>query len=134
MARDPQALTLRTIGREQAARAFAACAAFADLDPEGTETPEAAAHAGECFAARGEGGEVALSIDFGAGVAWVVAAVGGSDCMAVPTLAAIERLAVARGCERVGFQTVRPGLHRIATRRGYVAQPFGRGFKLEKKL
>lgn len=134
MAREPQALTLRRIASEHAARAFAACADFVALDPCGTETPDTAAQAGECFEAVGEGGTVALSIDFGQGVAWVVAAVGGADCMAVPTLEAIERLAANRGCERVGFQTMRPGLHRIATRRGYLAQRTGQGFKLEKRL
>lgn len=131
MAHDPQALTIRRITTSQAARAFVACAG---LDPAGAETPESAAQAGECFAAVGPSGAVAFAVEFAEGVAWVVAAAGGGSGMAGDTLAAIESLARGRGCSLVGFQTVRPGLRRIAQRRGYVAAACGRGVKLEKKL
>lgn len=131
MAHDPQALSLQRITTTEAARAFAACAG---LDPEGIATPESAAQAGECFAAVGPGGRVALALDFGGGVAWVIAAAGGGNGMAGATLAAVEHLAQTRGCGVVGFQTMRRGLVRVARRRGYVAAACGRGVKLEKKL
>lgn len=132
MAHDSQALTLRRITRDEAARAFAACAG---LDPEGKATPESAAHAGECFAVAGPGGEVALSIAFRGGVAWVHGAAGGGDHMAAPTLEKIERLARGHQCFVVAFQTMRPGLRRVAMRRGYrETDKTGAGWKLAKEL
>ena len=127
-----EALTLRRITKEQAAQAFAACAG---LDPEGKATPESAAQVGECFAISGAGGEVALSIAFRGGVAWVHAAAGGGDNMAGPVLEKIERLARANQCFLVSFQTMRPGLHRVAMRRGYQeTEKMGAGWKLAKEL
>ena len=132
MAHVPQALTLWRVTWQEAARAFMACAG---LDPEGKATPEQAAQAGECFAAAGKGGEVAFCVSFRGGVAWVHAAAGGGQGMAADTLAIIERLARAHQCFIVAFQTMRPGLQRVATRRGYtVTDTIGAGWKLEKQL
>lgn len=131
MAHDPQALTIQRISTTEAAQAFAACAG---LDPEGIETPQSAAQAGECFAAVGQAGRVALALDFGGGVAWVIAAAGGGNGMAGATLAAVEHLARQRGCQVVGFQTVRPGLVRVASKRGYLASACGPGVKLKKVI
>lgn len=132
MAHDPQTLTLRRITKDQAAQAFAACAG---LDPEGKATPESAAQAGECFAIAGKGGEVAISVAFRGGLAWVMAAAGGGDRMAGPTLDKIERLARGNHCFTVAFQTMRAGLRRVALRRGYrEIEQLGAGWKLAKTL
>lgn len=133
MAHDKKALIVHRIGRTEAAQAFQACAG---LDPQGLETPESAAMVGECYAAAGELGRVAFSVVFSDGGAWVVAAAGGGrEAMAADTLDAIEQLARKRGCTWVGFQTMRRGLHRIATRRGYHAKAqFRNGFILRKSL
>lgn len=133
MAHDPQTLIVHRIGRREAAQAFQACAG---LDPQGLETPESAAKAGECYAADSESGRVAFSVVFADGGAWIVAAAGGGTCaMARSTLDAIEGMARKRGCTWVGFQTMRRGLLRIATRHGYQAKAqFRRGFVLRKSL
>jgi hypothetical protein len=130
MANDAQSLTLRRITTSEAAQAFKACAG---LDPQAKQTPEGAANAGECFAVKGAGGEVAFSIAFNGGVAWVHAAAGGGDNMAGAVLEKIERLARAHQCFCVAFQTMRRGLKRVAEARGYtVAGRIGEGWKLEK--
>lgn len=127
-----QGLTLRRIGTDEAAQAFAACVG---LDPEGRATPHTAAAAGECFAVEGQNGAVAVSVQFRRGVAWIVAAAGGGGGMAGPVLAYLERIAAARGCRRIGFQTVRAGLQRVAQRQGYeMTENIGRGVKLAKNL
>lgn len=131
MAHDAQALTLERISQAEAARAFSVCAG---LDPQGIETPQSAAQAGECFAAVGQGGRVALALDFGGGVAWVIAAAGGGTGMAGATLAAVEHLARQRGCQLVGFQTMRRGLVRVASKRGYLASACGPGVRLQKVI
>ena len=132
MAHDPQALSVRRITKDEAARAFLACAG---LDPQGKQTPEGAAQAGDCFAITGKGGEVAVSVAFRGGVAWIQAAAGGGHHMAGQTLDTIERLAHANDCFLIAFQTVRPGLRRVATERGYeVVAKIGEGWKLEKQI
>ncbi len=132
MAHVPQALTLRRITKDEAAHAFTACAG---LDPQGKATPDSAAQAGDCFAVKGTGGEVAFSVSFRGGVAWVNAAAGGGEGMAGTTLEIIERLARAHQCFVVAFQTMRAGLRRVAMRQGYaVADTIGAGWKLEKQL
>lgn len=131
MANDAQSLTLRRITTSQAARAFEACAG---LDPQAKQTPEGAANAGECFALSGPCGEVAFSVQFCGGVAWVHAAAGGGDRMAGPTLERIEWLAKAHQCFAVAFQTMRKGLMSVAKSRGYKVTTIPSGWKLEKDL
>lgn len=132
MAHDSQTLTVRRITKDEAAQAFAACAG---LDPQGKQTPAGAAQAGDCFAMAGKGGEVAVSVAFSGGVAWIHAAAGGGDHLAGPTLDTIERMAHANDCFVIAFQTMRPGLHRVATGRGYeVVNKIGAGWKLEKRI
>lgn len=131
MATNPQALTLQRISKTEAARAFVACAG---LDPQGTETPESAARAGECFELSGQPGRAVLSLQFNGGGAWILAAAGGGDFMAGKGLPVLEGYARARGCASIGFQTMRPGLVRIAQRAGYVKAAIGSGYRLEKKL
>lgn len=132
MAAEEKALVVRRITQAEAARAFVACAG---LDPEGRATPESAAAAGHCFVAEGAPGAVAFAVVFDGGVAWIVAAAGGGAGMAAATLGAIETLARAQGCRAVEFQTMRPGLQRVALRQGYkVTEKRGQGVKLEKNL
>jgi hypothetical protein len=55
--------------------------------------------------------------------------------MTAEGLQMIEAQAVARGCRRVGFQTVRRGLVRRAMRRGYrITSETGAGFVLVKDI
>jgi hypothetical protein len=132
MAHDAQTLTVRRITKDEAAHAFTACAG---LDPQGKATPETAAQAGECFAVTDKGGEVAFSVSFRGGVAWVHAAAGTGEGMAATTLEIIERLARANQCFIVAFQTMREGLRRVAKRQGYtVSETIGAGWKLEKTI
>lgn len=129
-----QALTLRRITTSEAAQAFAACVG---LDPEGRATPHTAAAAGECFAVEGAAGAVAVSVQFNQAkrIAWIVGAAGGGGGMAGPVLAFLERIAAHRGCKRIGFQTMRAGLRRVAQRQGYqVTENKGRGVMLTKNL
>lgn len=132
MAHVPQALTVRSLDKHQAARAFEP---IVHLDPERKTTAAGAAMAGHCFAVAGPGGVVAVSVDFGGGVAWVVAAAGGGGGMASDTLGALEHLARRAGFHTVGFQTLRRGLVRVAQRRGYInTGTIGAGIRMEKKL
>lgn len=120
------------VAREQAARAFAACAG---LDPERTATPESAAASGECFRLDTETGQLFFALEFGGGVGWIHAAAGTGCGMTAAGLAAIERKAAAEGCRVVGFQTVRRGLVRRAKKHGYrITRQVGAGFVLEKAL
>lgn len=133
MANDQAALTLRRITTSEAAQAFAVCGG---LDPDGRATPHTAAAAGECYAVEGEAGTVAVSVQFDRrrGVAWIVGAAGGGQNMIKPFLAFMERIAANRGCRRLAFQTVRPGLRRVALRAGYETENKGRGYVLSKNL
>lgn len=132
MAHDTQTLKMVQATREEAARAFVACAG---LDPEGKATPESAAEQGECVAFVGPFGVVHSTIDFAGAQAWIVAAAGGGNGMAGDVLAAIEAEAARRGCSSVGFQTMRAGLRRVAQRRGYtVTDHIGAGVIMEKQL
>lgn len=118
--------------REQAARAFAACAG---LDPEGMETPEGAAAAGECFELHTDTGALFLSVSFSDGVGWIHAAAGTGQGMTAEGLRAVECQAIARGCRKVGFQTVRRGLVQRAKKHGYrITRQVGAGFVLVKAL
>ena len=91
--------------------------------------------AGDCFALSDAAGAVAFSVRFMDGGAWIVAAAGGGDKpMAGAVLTSMESMAKARACAWIGFQTMRKGLHRIATRRGYAATPQGPGYILKKTL
>lgn len=132
MAHVPQTLRPQRITPQEAAQAFEACAG---LDPQGKATPESAAKAGECYALIGQGGRVVVSVAFAGGVAWVHGAAGGAQAMAGPALEAIERLALANDCMTAAFVTKRPGLKRVATRRGYaITQNIGEGWRLSKNL
>lgn len=129
-----QGLTLRRIATDEAAQAFAVCVG---LDPEGKATPHSVAAAGECYAVEAETGAVAVSIQFNQAkrLAWIVGAAGGGGGMAGRVLAFLERIAHQRGCRRIAFQTMRPGLQRVAIRQGYqVTENIGRGVKLAKNL
>ena len=120
------------VAREQAARAFAACAG---LDPEQNATPESAAASGECFRLDMDTGQVFFALEFAGPVGWIHAAAGNGGGMTAAALAAIERKALAEGCQVVGFQTVRRGLVRRAKKHGYrITRQVGAGFVLEKAL
>ncbi|CDN87490.1 hypothetical protein [Hydrogenophaga intermedia] len=118
--------------RDQAAQAFALCAG---LDPEGVETPEGAAAAGECFELCTACGRLFLSVSFVDGVGWIHAAAGQGQGMTAEGLHAVECQALARGCRLVGFQTVRRGLVRRAKKHGYrITRTVGAGFVLVKAI
>ncbi len=120
------------VAREQAARAFAACAG---LDPERIATPESAAASGECFKLDTDTGGLFVALSFADRIGWIHAAAGTGCGMTAAGLAAIERKALAEGCQVVGFQTVRRGLVRRAKKHGYrITRQVGAGFVLEKAL
>lgn len=117
--------------RERAARAFVACGP----DPEGLVTPEAAAAAGECFEITTDTGTLILSVSFSDAVGWINAAAGTGQGMTAEGLRAVECQALARGCRKVGFQTMRRGLVQRAKKHGYrITRQVGAGFVLVKAL
>lgn len=125
-------MSLETIDRASAARAFTACAG---MDPEGKATPESAAAAGHCFLIATNTGEAVYSVAVRGNVLWCFAAAGTGQGMTAPGLAAMEAQAKASDCRAVAFQTIRRGLVRRAQGLGYkVEQKIGRGFVLKKEI
>lgn len=122
--------TLTAIGQAEAARAFVGL-----VDPEGIATPASAAKSGECFRLEAETGALRYAVSFGHGAAWITGAAGQGQGMTAEGLRMIEAQALARGCRRVGFQTVRRGLVRRAIRQGYrITSETGAGFVLVKDI
>ena len=120
------------IPREQAARAFAACAG---LDPQGSATPESAAASGECFRLETDTGALFFALQCADRTAWIHAAAGTGTGMTAAGFRAIELHARYAGCAVVSFQTVRRGLVRKAKKHGYrIARQVGGGFVLEKVI
>lgn len=121
---------VQAVSRASAALAFEA---VAHLNPSGYESPQG-------MAARGDNFE--LSTDTGTGIygvrkdgqtLWCIAAAGQGSGLAKAGLDCLERQARVNSCTRVGFQTMRRGLVRIATQQGYaVTRQVGAGFVLEK--
>lgn len=111
-------LTLTRISAAAAAGAFQVCTG---LDPDGFETPGSAAADGECLRVAGTHGAVITSVNFSDGVAWILAAAGGAGQrpMLRAFLGKMESVAAERGCRVLAFQTVRPGLKRVAQKQGY---------------
>ncbi|HEY0955915.1 MAG TPA: hypothetical protein VGE36_14220 [Roseateles sp.] len=123
---------LTAITASAAALAYAACVG---LDPEGRATPDSAARAGESFSLETGTGRLACTLIFEGGCCWISAAAGTGTGMALAGLRAIEGAAIAKGCKRVGFQTIRRGLVRRAKSIGYgITRSVGRGVILEKQL
>lgn len=125
-------MLIERIPNHEAAQAFRACAG---LDPEGIDTPESAAWAGLCLRLRIDTGELVLSVGHRAGALWCFGAAGQGRGMTGAGLDCLERLARDSGLTRVGFQTVRRGLVKRATVRGYkITEKIGQGARLEKVL
>ncbi|MGA8787243.1 MAG: hypothetical protein WB542_18105 [Polaromonas sp.] len=127
-----QALTLKPIDKAAAAQAFSPCAG---LDPDGIETPEGAANAGQCFRLEVDKGYLVLSVSIVSNGVWCHAAAGSGRGMTGAGLMALEQYARANDCRRVSFQTMRLGLVRESRRRGYeVIAKKGKGFVINKEL
>lgn len=125
-------MRLESIGAEEAAQAFQACAG---LDPEGLDTPHSAAAAGRCFRLHADTGELVLSVGPRGGALWCFGAAGQGRGMTDAGLLCLERIARDAGFAGVGFQTMRRGLVKLARSRGYMVRgEVGRGFILEKVL
>lgn len=125
-------MNLRAIGQAEAARAFMACAG---LDPEGIETPEAAALRGRCFRLDTDTGRLVLSVGPSDGALWCYAAAGDGHGMTAAGLECLEWIAQQCGLGLVGFQTMRRGLIKQARARGYlVTDEIGRGVVMKKVI
>lgn len=123
---------LQAVSREQAARAFMACAG---LNPSGYETPDSMAARGANFELTTDHGSAVYGVRRDGETLWCIAAAGQGSGMARAGLDYLERQARANRCTRVGFQTVRRGLVRIAEKQGFeVVRQVGAGFVLEKKV
>jgi len=125
-------MMLQPIGKEEAARAFEACAG---LDPEGVETPQSAAAAGQCFRLTTDTGRMVLSVGGKGRALWCFAAAGEGEGMTDAGLNCLEMLASATGYNAVTFQTMRRGLAKRARARGYaVIGQAGAGNILQKAI
>lgn len=128
----PWPVGIQLVSREEAARAFEACAAFA---PDAQTTPQGVAADGDCYRFTTPAGVLTYSASVLGECYWVNGAAGTGRQLTERGLAAIEYQARQFGCRRVGFTTVRPGLIRKAERLGYqIEHPDGAGFKLTKEL
>lgn len=123
---------LQAVSRDDAARAFGACVA---LNPSGHESAQSMAARSANFVYSTETGRVVYGVMRNGETLWCVAAAGQGSGMARAGLDYLERQARANRCSRVGFQTVRRGLVRIAEKQGFeVVRQVGTGFVLEKRV
>jgi len=89
-------------------------------DPQGTSTPETLAAAGQAFELKAQGGSGVFVVAQQGDMLWVQAAAGhAADDLTQIGLDLVEEMAKQLKCQRVGFQTARPGLLRKAERLGY---------------
>lgn len=128
--------TLISVEKSQAARAYAPFAAM--LDPTGQGTPESWAAFGQSFVLETDTGRAVFSMDTthsGGACCWIDAAAGSGTGLTEVGLAIVEQKAMAAGCKRVAFQTMRRGLVRRVRRLGYqITGTVGRGFILSKEI
>lgn len=125
-------MKLEQISAEQAERAFSVCLG---LDPEALATPNIAAHAGRCFRLTGITGQLIYSAGKRGDALWCFGAAGQGRGMTEAGLNTLEFQAKASGCKSVVFQTLRRGLIRTATQRGYeISKAIGAGFLLKKDI
>lgn len=99
------------------------------VDPAGLDTPASIAAAGHAFElVTPDGAGVFVASKNGATL-WIHGAGStGSHGIIRDGMALCESMAMQVGCSRVAFQTARPGLVKIAKKRGYRVA----GFILEK--
>ena len=123
---------LQAVSQEQAARAFAVCVS---LNPSGHETAESMAARGSNFQLTTGRGAGIYGVRRDGETLWCIAAAGQGAGLASAGLQCLERQARANRCNKVGFQTMRRGLVRIAEKQGYeVVRQVGAGFVLEKRV
>lgn len=98
-------------------------------DPAKHHTPESIAASGQCFTLETAGGKGVFVAEKRGSQLWIHGAGAlASKGMAADGLPVVEAMARAADCDRVGFQTARPGLVRVAKKQGYKIT----GFILEK--
>lgn len=119
--------TLKAISAHQAAAVMAAAGV---ADPAGLHTPASIAASGHCYALETDAGRGVFVCEKRGGQLWIHGA-GSTDGtgMIHTGMDTAEALSRHAGCDSVAFQTARPGLVRIAKRRGYRVV----GVILEKK-
>lgn len=113
-----QALTVRAIGADEAARRLAG---VAELDPSGiSSSAEDLTRHGQAFAIEGEGGSAVFVVAMRNGCAFVVAAKGAGRIDMTEVLdQVVTRGASNDGCTSIALQTARPGLVRKLQKRGF---------------
>lgn len=90
------------------------------VDPRGVNTPEAIAAGGQCLRLVTDHGECVMVVRVDAGTFWVDGAASDESKGLAPLLGQLAIEAAKRaGCRRVAFETARPGLVRLARRRGW---------------
>jgi len=98
---------------------------------DGIATPATIAAAGECFKLSDGTSEGVFVLERHGARMWISGAGAvASAGLANIGLPVIEAIARQSRCERVGFQTLRPGLVKLAKKQGYRIK----GFILEKEL
>lgn len=120
-----------TLQKIDPSRAAALLAASGMADPAGMTTPETLAAGGECFSLSDGVSDGVFVIKRRGEKMWISGAGAvQSRGLTAPGLGVIEAIAKQSGCARVGFQTGRPGLVRLAKKQGYRVA----GFILEKGI
>ena len=95
------------------------------IDPARLHTPESIAASGVCFALNTQAGRGVFVAEKRGSQLWIHGAGStGSTGMIHDGMAVAEAMALQAGCDRVAFQTARPGLARIAKKRGYKIKGF----------
>lgn len=100
--------------------AAAALARAGVVDPRGDNTPGDIARGGSCLRVRTENGDCFIVARVQGETFWMDGAASDRSEGLAPLLGHLaEEFARRAGCRRVAFETARPGLVRLARRRGW---------------
>lgn len=114
---EADALALKEISQ---ADAVAHLRAAGLADPLGQFTPESLAASGQAFRLTTAAGEGIFIVEKRGDHLWIHGAGAvGSEGLTGVGLALIEAMAIANGCAFVAYETNRPGLQRLAMKKGY---------------
>lgn len=119
------------VERIEPGRAAAVLEAAAMPDPAKRSTPASIAESGECFSLTANGSEGVFVLNRRGGGLWISGAGAvKSEGLTGTGLQVIEQIAKQSDCQRVGFQTARPGLVKLARKQGFKVV----GFIMEKSV
>lgn len=116
------------IGPDEAAAVMTAAGLF---DPSGRSTPASIARGGDCYKLRDGEQEGVFVLSKQGDRLWVkgAAAVRSQGLLEIG-FGLVDQIAAQAGCRRIGFQTGRPGVVKLARRKGFKVV----GFIMEKAI